>query len=106
MDVVEDDRAAEALRWIVAVFEVVRAKYQVVGGWRPAHMEQPVPIEVAREKGSRYFDRLRGLWVEQEVDFARSEVRKVLGVVVPVPLAYTPPAPAYYRSLREQRSGG
>ena len=43
-----------------------------------------VRIEVAEADGARYFDRLRGVWTDQEVDFARSEERKVLGVTLPV----------------------
>lgn len=43
-----------------------------------------VRIELARAEGARYFDRIRGAWVEQGIDFSRSERREVLGVLVPV----------------------
>lgn len=43
-----------------------------------------VRIELARAEGARYFDRIWGAWVDQGIDFSRSERREVLGVLVPV----------------------
>lgn len=130
---VEDERAAQALRWVVDLLEEVPARFQVVGGlaarahgatrplvdldlyvdgrgfdpvlllargsvvWGPAqHRDEHwdlrfarlerhgVRIELAEADRARYFDRARGVWVDQGIDFARSEERKVLGTVVPV----------------------
>lgn len=43
-----------------------------------------VPIELGDPADARYFDRVRDEWVEQAVDFARSEIRELLGIPVSV----------------------
>lgn len=43
-----------------------------------------VKIELAKAEGARYFDRLQGRWVGQDVNFSRSESRELFGLELPI----------------------